>query len=226
MDEGCLPRQVFDCSLARPGAEDGRVEQPKLRQGHRNSRDFSGMYSSAIRGCHEEGPLPGHTKLIPWPEIRAAAAERAFDRQAWRDAIKKLAALELKKPRQVKRMTRSCAHRGGSPGLVNGALCIDCDLAAEDMAVIALEKASEKSKENGGTVCGTCRLERGGSEQESAREEGRQGWCQGRASRTHSLPWPAPADHHPPPFPGYMGQVPTMQACCAVHGSAGTYAWT
>eukprot|EP00955_Chlamydomonas_euryale_P082622 363749-Chlamydomonas_euryale.AAC.7 len=49
------------------------------------------MYSFAIRGCHEEGSgggtnfrdflkLPGHTKLIPWPEIRAAAAERALDR--------------------------------------------------------------------------------------------------------------------------------------------------
>eukprot|EP00955_Chlamydomonas_euryale_P055937 356261-Chlamydomonas_euryale.AAC.1 len=41
--------------------------------------DFSGMYRSAIRGCHEEGSagattfrdflkLPGHTSLIPWPE--------------------------------------------------------------------------------------------------------------------------------------------------------------
>eukprot|EP00955_Chlamydomonas_euryale_P104812 365595-Chlamydomonas_euryale.AAC.15 len=69
-----LPRQVFDCSLA----------------------------SSAIRGCPEEGSgsgttfrdflkLPGHTKLIPWLEIRAAAAERALDRQAWQDAIKNLA---------------------------------------------------------------------------------------------------------------------------------------
>eukprot|EP00955_Chlamydomonas_euryale_P009903 106305-Chlamydomonas_euryale.AAC.1 len=28
-------------------------------------------------------------------------------------------------------MTRSCARRGGSPGLGNGALCNDCDLAAE-----------------------------------------------------------------------------------------------
>eukprot|EP00955_Chlamydomonas_euryale_P086392 364209-Chlamydomonas_euryale.AAC.4 len=58
------------------------------------------MYNSAIRGCHEEGSgcattfwdflkLPGQTKLIPWPEIQAAAAERALDRQAWQDAIKK-----------------------------------------------------------------------------------------------------------------------------------------
>eukprot|EP00955_Chlamydomonas_euryale_P004774 51205-Chlamydomonas_euryale.AAC.1 len=31
--------------------------------------------------------LPGHIKLIPWPEIRAAAPERALDRQAWRDAV-------------------------------------------------------------------------------------------------------------------------------------------
>eukprot|EP00955_Chlamydomonas_euryale_P029542 311521-Chlamydomonas_euryale.AAC.1 len=69
------------------------------------------MYSSAIGGCHEEGSgggttfqdfldLPGHTKLIPWPAIRAAAAERALDRQAWRDAIENLAPLEFKKPQQ------------------------------------------------------------------------------------------------------------------------------
>eukprot|EP00955_Chlamydomonas_euryale_P058965 357254-Chlamydomonas_euryale.AAC.2 len=81
--------------------------------------------ASAIRGCHEEGSggattfwdvlkLPAHTKLIPWPEIRAAAAERALDRQAWRDAIENLAPLEFKKPQQVGHMTRSCARRGGS----------------------------------------------------------------------------------------------------------------
>eukprot|EP00955_Chlamydomonas_euryale_P039225 351330-Chlamydomonas_euryale.AAC.2 len=98
MDEDRLPRQVFDCSLARSVAEDGRVEQLKLRPDHRNIKDFSGMYSSAIRGCHEEissggttfryfVKLPGHTKLISWPEIRTAAAERALYRQAWRDAI-------------------------------------------------------------------------------------------------------------------------------------------
>eukprot|EP00955_Chlamydomonas_euryale_P118423 366540-Chlamydomonas_euryale.AAC.7 len=102
MDEDRLPWQVFDCSLARSVAEDGRVEQLKLRPGHRNNKDFSGMYSSAIWGCHEDGSgggttlrdflkLPGHTKLIPWPEIRAAAAERALDRQALRDAINNFA---------------------------------------------------------------------------------------------------------------------------------------
>eukprot|EP00955_Chlamydomonas_euryale_P034172 349707-Chlamydomonas_euryale.AAC.1 len=62
MDEDCLPRQ-----LCNPG-------------------------------CHEEGSgggttfrdfleLPGHTKLIFWPKIRAAMAERALSRQAWRDAF-------------------------------------------------------------------------------------------------------------------------------------------
>eukprot|EP00955_Chlamydomonas_euryale_P022061 233009-Chlamydomonas_euryale.AAC.1 len=86
MDEDCLPRQVFYCLLARSVAEDGRVEQLKLRPGLRNIKDSSGMYSSAIQGCHKEGSgggttfrdflkLRGHTKLIPWPEIRAAAAE-------------------------------------------------------------------------------------------------------------------------------------------------------
>eukprot|EP00955_Chlamydomonas_euryale_P082633 363751-Chlamydomonas_euryale.AAC.1 len=70
------------------------------------------MYSSAIRGCHEEGSgggtffleflkLPGHTKLIPWPEIQAAEVEHALDRQAWRDAIKSLALLEFKIPNRL-----------------------------------------------------------------------------------------------------------------------------
>eukprot|EP00955_Chlamydomonas_euryale_P038385 351086-Chlamydomonas_euryale.AAC.7 len=73
--------------------------------------------SSAIWGCHEEGAgggttfqdflkLPGHTKLIPWPEIRPAATER--------------------------------------PGLVDGALCNDCDLAAEDMKVSCVRKSQWK----------------------------------------------------------------------------------
>eukprot|EP00955_Chlamydomonas_euryale_P068610 360178-Chlamydomonas_euryale.AAC.6 len=55
-------------------------------------RFFSGMYSSAIRVCHEERfdggttfgdflKLPDYTKLIPLPEIHAAAAECTFDRQ-------------------------------------------------------------------------------------------------------------------------------------------------
>eukprot|EP00955_Chlamydomonas_euryale_P003714 39120-Chlamydomonas_euryale.AAC.2 len=39
-----------------------------------------------------------------------------------------------------------CAVDPGS-GLVNGALCNDCDLAAEDMEVVASGKASVKSKE-------------------------------------------------------------------------------
>jgi len=83
------------------------------------------MHSSAIRGCHEGGSgggttfrdvlkLPSHTKLIPWLEIRAAAAERALDRQAQRDAINNLAPLEFKKPQQVGHTTRSCARHGGS----------------------------------------------------------------------------------------------------------------
>eukprot|EP00955_Chlamydomonas_euryale_P090697 364563-Chlamydomonas_euryale.AAC.6 len=54
---------------------------------------------------------------------------------------------EFKKPQQAGCMTRSCARRGGSPGLVNGALCNDCDLAAEDVEVVASGKASVKSKE-------------------------------------------------------------------------------
>eukprot|EP00955_Chlamydomonas_euryale_P071822 361207-Chlamydomonas_euryale.AAC.1 len=72
-------------TIPRLVAEDGQVEQLKLRPYHRNMKDFSGMYSSAIRRCHEEGygggttfrdllKMPDHTKLIPWPEIRAAAA--------------------------------------------------------------------------------------------------------------------------------------------------------
>eukprot|EP00955_Chlamydomonas_euryale_P001534 17546-Chlamydomonas_euryale.AAC.1 len=126
MDEARLPRHVFDCSLARPVAEDGRGTEVKteVKTESRNIKDFSGMHSSAIQGCHEEGSgggttfgdflkFPGHV-LILWPEIRTAAADRAMDRQAWQDAIKNLPPLEFKKPQQVGQMTRSCAGRGGS----------------------------------------------------------------------------------------------------------------
>eukprot|EP00955_Chlamydomonas_euryale_P105482 365642-Chlamydomonas_euryale.AAC.6 len=97
----------------------------KLRPGHRYIKDFSVECSSAIRGRHDEDSgggtifrdflyLPGHTELISWAEIRAAAAERAWDRQAWRDAIKNPAPLEFKKPPKVGRMARSCARLSGS----------------------------------------------------------------------------------------------------------------
>eukprot|EP00955_Chlamydomonas_euryale_P071706 361176-Chlamydomonas_euryale.AAC.1 len=60
---------------------------------------FLGCTALQIWGRHEEGfdggtayrdflKLPGHIKLIPWPEIRAEAVERALDRQAWREATK------------------------------------------------------------------------------------------------------------------------------------------
>eukprot|EP00955_Chlamydomonas_euryale_P069748 360571-Chlamydomonas_euryale.AAC.2 len=109
MDEDRLPQQVFDCSLARSVAEDGRMEQ----------------LNSAIRDCHEEGSDSGTTfrafssclatlNLSLGREISAAVAERALDRQAWRDAIKSLARLEFKKPQQVGRMSRLTARRGGS----------------------------------------------------------------------------------------------------------------
>eukprot|EP00955_Chlamydomonas_euryale_P020976 222402-Chlamydomonas_euryale.AAC.2 len=73
--------------------------------------------------------LPGHTKLLSWPEIRAAAAECALNRQAWRDAVKNLLRCSLRSTVQAGR-------------LVNGALCNDCDLAEEDLEVIASRKAS------------------------------------------------------------------------------------
>eukprot|EP00955_Chlamydomonas_euryale_P065555 359264-Chlamydomonas_euryale.AAC.3 len=44
--------------------------------------------------------------------------ECALDRQAWQDAIKNLAPLQLQKPQQVGRMTRSCARRGGIGNVV------------------------------------------------------------------------------------------------------------
>eukprot|EP00955_Chlamydomonas_euryale_P083282 363828-Chlamydomonas_euryale.AAC.16 len=99
------------------------------------------MYSSAIRGCHEEGSadgtafrdflnMPGHTKLIPWPGIRAVVAKLALDRQAWRDAKKMLCG-------NLRSLNRSRP----------GAVCNDCDLAAEDVEVTASATASVKSKE-------------------------------------------------------------------------------
>eukprot|EP00955_Chlamydomonas_euryale_P112707 366154-Chlamydomonas_euryale.AAC.2 len=63
---------------ARSVAEGGCIEQPQLREGHRNNYGFSKMF------CNRFLKLTGRTKLIPWPEIRAAAVEHALDRQALR----------------------------------------------------------------------------------------------------------------------------------------------
>eukprot|EP00955_Chlamydomonas_euryale_P075756 362430-Chlamydomonas_euryale.AAC.15 len=121
----------------------------------------SEMYSSPIRGFHEEGSsggaafqdfrkLTSHAKLIPWPEISAAAAERALDRQALRDANKQPALVEFKMRQQVERTSWSSDRRDGGPksavdpglGLATGALCDFCDLAAEDVGAVASGKAS------------------------------------------------------------------------------------
>eukprot|EP00955_Chlamydomonas_euryale_P077074 362856-Chlamydomonas_euryale.AAC.7 len=101
MDEGRLPWKVFDCSLARcnsdsksdsdwlarSAAEDGCVAQQKLRPVHRNTKECSGMYSSAIRGCHEEASLRFRAFQSPmvaplfgdFSEIQATVTERALD---------------------------------------------------------------------------------------------------------------------------------------------------
>eukprot|EP00955_Chlamydomonas_euryale_P012759 137882-Chlamydomonas_euryale.AAC.2 len=63
--------------------------------------------------------------MIPWHDIRAAAAERALDRQAWQDLFKNLAPLEFKKFQQAGRMTRYCARRGGIAYVVQPFLACD-----------------------------------------------------------------------------------------------------
>eukprot|EP00955_Chlamydomonas_euryale_P099891 365250-Chlamydomonas_euryale.AAC.3 len=40
MDEDPLPGQDLPCSVARSVAEDCRVEQFKLKEGHRNTKEF------------------------------------------------------------------------------------------------------------------------------------------------------------------------------------------
>eukprot|EP00955_Chlamydomonas_euryale_P017613 188220-Chlamydomonas_euryale.AAC.3 len=88
-DKNRVLRQAPGCSLARSVAADGRVEQlTGLKQGHRNNKDLLGC--TALQSKDEEvsgggktfrhlHKLTGHTKLIPWQETRAAAAERALD---------------------------------------------------------------------------------------------------------------------------------------------------
>eukprot|EP00955_Chlamydomonas_euryale_P070901 360885-Chlamydomonas_euryale.AAC.3 len=41
----------------------------KLRLGHRNIKDFSGMYSSAIRGCHEERVFRRRHHFLGLPQV-------------------------------------------------------------------------------------------------------------------------------------------------------------
>eukprot|EP00955_Chlamydomonas_euryale_P118021 366512-Chlamydomonas_euryale.AAC.22 len=174
INEDPLPLQVFECSLARV-AEDGRVEQLKLRQGHRNIKDFPGMYSSAIQECHEEGSglsttfrnffkLPGHTKLLPWPEICSRPtvyrpATRSEQRQlnmprtgrpagsppgwtydmvlhsSWREWLMLCNPPWCATQLGLLQQLGSAVDPG--PGLVNASLCNDCDLAEDDREVIA-----------------------------------------------------------------------------------------
>eukprot|EP00955_Chlamydomonas_euryale_P000791 9045-Chlamydomonas_euryale.AAC.1 len=51
MDEDRLVRKVFDCSVARSVAEGGRVEQLKLRPGHRNTNDSLGCTALRCEGA-------------------------------------------------------------------------------------------------------------------------------------------------------------------------------
>eukprot|EP00955_Chlamydomonas_euryale_P084365 363954-Chlamydomonas_euryale.AAC.9 len=86
--------------------------------------------------------------------------EDCLPRQAWRDAINNLAPLEFEKRQQVGRITRSSVAAGvdnvvqpflvcglllGSAanpglGLLNGVLCSNRDLEAEDVEAIAFGK--------------------------------------------------------------------------------------
>eukprot|EP00955_Chlamydomonas_euryale_P035680 350199-Chlamydomonas_euryale.AAC.2 len=82
--------------------------------------------AGAMRKAKEVAPrfggflnLTGRTKLIPRPEIHAAAAERASERQAWPEAMENLAPLEFNKPQLVGRMTWSSARRGGRRNAVH-----------------------------------------------------------------------------------------------------------
>eukprot|EP00955_Chlamydomonas_euryale_P091290 364612-Chlamydomonas_euryale.AAC.16 len=139
--------------------------------GSQNIEAFSGVSSSAIRGCHEEGSsggttfrdplkLPSHTKLILWPEIRAAAAEPWTGRPG-RTLLETLLHWNLRSPirldaqyclalamAQVANVVQPflvCDLVAGvavAPGLglVDGALCNDCDLAAEHIEVMRPEE--------------------------------------------------------------------------------------
>jgi len=63
MDEDLWPRQDFGCSVARSVAEDDRVEQLTLWQGHRIIKDFPGMpalqSAGAMRKALVVAPLFG-----------------------------------------------------------------------------------------------------------------------------------------------------------------------
>eukprot|EP00955_Chlamydomonas_euryale_P037169 350677-Chlamydomonas_euryale.AAC.3 len=72
------------------------------------------MLSSAIRGCHEEGGGTTFRDFLKLSDVQATAAERALDRQAWRNAVQSLATLEFKRHPQIGRIARSSARCGGS----------------------------------------------------------------------------------------------------------------
>eukprot|EP00955_Chlamydomonas_euryale_P033166 347250-Chlamydomonas_euryale.AAC.4 len=92
MNEKRLPRQVFDCSVVRPVAEAGRRNNWSQDRVTRTLKIFLGCPALESGVATRKAPvvaplfgtlkLTGRTKLIPWPDIRVAAAERALDRYA------------------------------------------------------------------------------------------------------------------------------------------------
>eukprot|EP00955_Chlamydomonas_euryale_P034911 349923-Chlamydomonas_euryale.AAC.2 len=90
----------FRCSLAKSVAEDGRVEQLELRQGHRNSKDFVGR--AALRSAPLSSTCPSApgrpaaqgirvlTAQAAWQERVAAAADAASALRGARDELSML----------------------------------------------------------------------------------------------------------------------------------------
>eukprot|EP00955_Chlamydomonas_euryale_P077337 362918-Chlamydomonas_euryale.AAC.3 len=117
-----IPAAATPVDVCLSVAEDGRVEQLKLRQGPRNIKDFLGCTTVQSGVAMRKIPALASffrtssscmATLNRFLSQRAAAAELALDRQAWH-AIHNLAPLESKQPQQAGCMTRSCARRGKS----------------------------------------------------------------------------------------------------------------
>eukprot|EP00955_Chlamydomonas_euryale_P056601 356488-Chlamydomonas_euryale.AAC.2 len=160
----------------RSFAGDGRAEQLKFRPGHRNIKTF--LECTAAMPCRAMRKAPvmrskQQRRNVPWTGRAGGTLLKTLLRWNLRspnrlDVCIGLA-LAVAGVANVVQLFLVCDPVAGSavgpgPGLVSGALCNDCDLAAEDMEALRPEKPvlRVKSKEcvcvgGGVTAAGTSR---------------------------------------------------------------------
>eukprot|EP00955_Chlamydomonas_euryale_P046344 353404-Chlamydomonas_euryale.AAC.8 len=142
--------------------------------------------------------MPGHTTLIPWPEIRAAATERAFREAGLGGRYQKPCSVACKEPQHVGRMAWS------RPGSRSG-LAADVKVVASGKARVSVPATVPHCLSCGAfnTHAAAHQLSGGGF------------WVRTHASSTMR----APCEHHASTMrlASCEHHASTMRAPCALH---------